>query len=682
MAATTAAPAQNTVAASPVANAATPNGARPAPTGAVNLAGAAPSTPYASASLYVGDLAPDVTEALLFEIFNAVGPCASVRVCRDAATRRSLGYAYVNFHRVEDAERALDTLNFKPIRGRACRIMWCHRDPSLRKSGLGNIFVNHLDKSIDHKTLYDTFSRFGNILSCKVATNQKGESLGYGFVHFENDESAQNAIQMVDGKKILNSIVSVQTFKSKKERHGTAGQNKGKFTNIFVKNLPGSITKESLEQLFTKAGGITSSVISIDKADTSRAYGFVNYATPEEAQKAVDLLHNTEIDGRKIFVGRAQKKEERDKELREKFEAAKAERAKKYIGTNLYVKNLPDDIDDGKLREAFARFGSITSARVMRDQNTRSKNFGFVCFSAAEEATKAVTEMNGKMLDNKPLYVAIAQRKEQRRAMLENQFNARTKPQAGPMGPHGVPNMGFIPGQPGVMPMFPAGQIPGVGLQRQFMYPQSLPVMPRWAGPGAPQAPHLMAGMPGLPGALRGPNGVPINYQLLPATGPLPGPGVQQQGRPMGNQHQQQRGNRQHQHHHQGGRQGASGQVPAGIRYNDNVRNAPNRPPQQTQPPAEVPASQPLLGINEPLSLKALAAAPEEMKKQIIGERLFPLVQNQQPNLAGKITGMLLEMDNSELLHLIESQPALTDKINEALAVLQQHDTADAPADK
>ena len=443
------------------ADSATPTPSSAAPGGS--------SQPH-SASLYVGELDPQVTEAMLFELFSTMGQVASIRVCRDAVTRRSLGYAYVNYNNTADGEHALEELNYTVIKGRPCRIMWSQRDPLLRKTGQGNVFIKNLDVAIDNKALHDTFAAFGHILSCKVAQDEMGNSKGYGFVHYETGESATNAIKHVNGMLLNEKKVFVGHHIARKDRESKFEEMRANFTNIYVKNIESSVTDDEFRGLFEKYGDITSASITRNPEDgKSRGFGFVNFVRHEDAAKAVEELHDKDFKGQKLYVGRAQKKYEREEELRKQHEAARVEKASKYQGVNLYVKNLHDDIDDDELRKIFSPIGTITSAKVMRDTGGeldpaskdaekdkenkkttdkeataedgenkteaieeakkepeklikrslgKSKGFGFVCFSNADEATKAVTELNGRMIRDKPLYVALAQRKDVRKSAV------------------------------------------------------------------------------------------------------------------------------------------------------------------------------------------------------------------------------------------------------------------------
>lgn len=669
------------------------------------------SNPHASATLYVGDLDPEVTEASLFEVFSAVGQLSSIRVCRDVVTRRSLGYGYVNFHNVADAERALDTMNFfasPATKDRPLRLMWKHRDASVRKIGQGNVYIKNLDKSINNKELYDTFSAFGNIMSCKVATDSSGQSRGFGFVHFEAPESAEAAMKRVDGMLLAGRKVFVGPFLSKRERE-ERGQISRAFTNVYVKNIDESIcTEEKLRELFEPYGEVTSIHVPAtpapsgsDAAPTPKGFAFINFAKPDEAAAATEALDGKEIASKALYVGRAQKKSERDAELRQKHESFRQERMQKYQGVNLYVKNLSDEIDDDRLRQEFAAYGTITSCKLMRDERGNSRGFGFVCFTQPEEATKAVTELNGRFVGSKPIYVALAQRKEDRRMQLEAQRAV------GVLRMPPAPDMPLAPSYPGPAPLFyqqsPVGQ-PGVGRgQMPFAHPQYLAAMGR-GGPvgargypgGMPQygMPGMMPGMPGGPGGPMMP-GVGGPGGMLPGAG---GPGMGPGG-PMGRPGRQNRqrggdvpGGRGGPMPGRGGRGGASGGPGAGgagphagggpgqqFKYTTNARNANvsnDTAALETASAAAAGRSEasatPASGSVQ-LTVEMLSEANDAQQKQMLGEQLYPRIYASQPQLAAKVTGMLLEMDNAEILHLMESEQALEEKVSEALVVLHQH---------
>jgi polyadenylate-binding protein len=599
------------------------------------------SSQYPMASLYVGDLHPNVTESMLYNKFAAAGPVLSIRVCRDAITRRSLGYAYVNFQQPQDAERALDTMNFDLMQNKAIRIMWSQRDPTIRRSGAGNIFIKNLDPHIDTKSIYDTFSMFGSILSCKIASDELGASKGYGFIHFETEEAAQKAIDKVNGMLLDNKVVFVGKFQPRAARLREMGEATHHFTNVFVKNFADKLDDAKLRQLFEKYGTISSCTVMKNSQDgsSSKGFGFVSFENPEDAERAVNELNGYELPDSdlKLTVCRAQKKVEREAELSRVYEQLKAERMQRYQGVNLYVKNLDESVTSDELKETFSQHGVVASAKVMMDESNpgvpaRSKGFGFVCFEKPDDATKAVVEMNNRMLNGKPLYVALAQRKEERKAQLASQYMQRMATMrmqnSGAMPVFAQPNAGFyvqggIPNQQQIRGNVPM-QMRGGNLQR-------------W-------------------------NGGNVGYGAMPGY-------VQQQN--FGH-----RGAARQQYQAQAGRQvgGRSQvQVPFGGRSQQPL------PQVQSQfAPRQPPISQPPHHIRtEDLSSKLTSASPQEAK-QLLGEHLYPLVAKlATTEQSGKLVGMLLEMDNSELLVLLDNPELLHNRVNEALSVLQQSKPSD-----
>ncbi|KAJ8501301.1 hypothetical protein OPV22_011853 [Ensete ventricosum] len=564
---------------------------RPQATVAPGSAGGSPSS---STSLYVGELDLRVTDAQLYDIFSQIGQVVSARVCRDVYTCRSLGYGYVNFTDAADAARALEVRNFMLPNGKIIHAMSSNSAPIMRKSGTGSIFIKNLDKSINNRLLHDTFSVFGNIISCKVAIDASRVSKGYGFVMFEQEEAAQNAIENVNGMILNDKKIFVGPLLSKQEREN-AGSNT-KFNNVFVKNLSKSVTEDSLEEVFGEFGKISSCIVMREEDGKSKCFGFVNFENPDDAAQAVQVLNGKKFDAKEWYVGKAQRKWEREKELKNRFAGSKEATEK----SNLYLKNLDDSIGDDNLRELFSGFGTIASCKVMRDEDGVSKGCGFVAFQSPEDASRALSEMNGKMMGRKPLYVAPAQRKKDRRDRLQALFSE--------MPPSNAP---YIPQDPAGAP--PQSLVPGMS-RHGTAAPSANFCMPM-AGEGGQQAQGFGA---------RGAGGGPVQRQQL-----LPMPGVQQMI-PR--------------------RRGGGSMLPS------------------------IP-----LGV---MTSTLVANSIPDKQRTMLGEKLYPLVDQLEHGHAAQVTGMLLEMDQTQVLHLLESPEDLKAKVAEAVGVLRgvtQFATAPAP---
>ncbi|KAL1963192.1 hypothetical protein VTN77DRAFT_8625 [Rasamsonia byssochlamydoides] len=176
------------------------------------------------ATVYIGNLDERVTDSLVWELMLQAGRIVNVHLPKDRVTQTHQGYGFVEFISEEDAEYASRIMNGVRLYGKPIRVNKASADKQKTVEVGAELFVGNLDPMVTEQMLYETFSRFGTLLSIpKIARDESNLSKGYGFVSFADFESSDAAIANMNGQYLMNKEISVQyAYKKdgKGERHG------------------------------------------------------------------------------------------------------------------------------------------------------------------------------------------------------------------------------------------------------------------------------------------------------------------------------------------------------------------------------------------------------------------------------------------------------------------------------
>ena len=410
--------------------------------------------------LFISELPDNILDSELNDFFNAYKPdIYMIQVDRNQKmydlfnSRKPKATIYFRSH--AKAQEAREQLNMRRVKGKALNIMWHERDNSIRYNNEANLFVKGISQNANPRDIYELFSKYGEIISCKICEDEDGNLLGYGYINYYNLDSAEKAISNLNKKQFMDSELEVQHFKKMNERFKAPSENK----SIYIKNIPNSIHNiDELKKIFSKFGKISWGEIYQDNAE--RQYAILDYETAENANKAKEEMNDKKInesDESGLYVDFLQKKSERKRMLTTKIGDINNKLNQEFKNCNLYVKNLPYELTEEKMREIFSKCGEVKSVKISQyllvtkvkdkfENYITSRGFGFVCYTSEEGAKKAIEEFNGKYLPGyenvkrPPIIISPFMPKHERKQFLNQQA---------------APTMLTSPMFPGPFPMYP-----------------------------------------------------------------------------------------------------------------------------------------------------------------------------------------------------------------------------------
>ncbi|KAH9652807.1 Oligouridylate-binding protein 1B [Citrus sinensis] len=261
-------------------------------------------------SVYVGNIHPQVTNALLQEVFSSTGPLEGCKLIK----KDKSSYGFVDYFDRRSAALAIVTLNGRHIFGQPIKVNWAYASSQREDtSGHFNVFVGDLSPEVTDATLFACFSVFPTCSDARVMWDQKtGRSRGFGFVSFRNQEDAQSAINDLNGKWLGNrqircnwaakgatsgdekqssdfkSVVELTngTSDGQEKSNEDAPENNPQYTTVYVGNLSSEVTSVDLHRHFH---ALCVGTIEDVRVQRDKGFGFVRYSTHPEAALAIQM---------------------------------------------------------------------------------------------------------------------------------------------------------------------------------------------------------------------------------------------------------------------------------------------------------------------------------------------------------------------------------------------------------
>ncbi|XP_046682270.1 ELAV-like protein 3 isoform X2 [Homalodisca vitripennis] len=327
-------------------------------------------------NLIVNYLPQTMTQEEIRSLFSSIGDVESCKLIRDKVTGQSLGYGFVNYHRPEDAEKAINTLNGLRLQNKTIKVSFAR--PSSEAIKGANLYVSGLPKNMAQQDLENLFSPYGRIITSRIlcdnitvrqfvtgaGDNVPCLSKGVGFIRFDQRIEAERAIQELNGTIPKGSTEPITV----KFANNPSNNNKA------IPPLAAYLAPQAARRF----GGPIHHPTG--RFSTGKTLLAINKGLQRYSPLAGDLLANSMLPGN----------------------------AMNGSGWCIFVYNLAPETEENVLWQLFGPFGAVQSVKVIRDlQTNKCKGFGFVTMTNYDEAVVAIQSLNGYTLGNRVLQVSF-----------------------------------------------------------------------------------------------------------------------------------------------------------------------------------------------------------------------------------------------------------------------------------